>query len=217
MSRLLINGCSYVTEWTYTCDQLATKMGFDEAVCIGQSGSSNSRIFRSTLEYILNNSVDFVILSLTFWDRQEAPWCSSNQWTDYDIHGVLRTSDQLQFPKEFYSNYIKSRYKYDVGPAYIDKFISDVIVFSGWLDSIGMRYLIFSAPNEHLNFDPVKLAVLDKNPKIINFAKWSSNQYLYDNGGTSNESGNPGHLHYDAESYKILNNFLYNYIVEHQI
>lgn len=219
MSKLLVNGCSYTKNWSSTLPEFGTKLGFDETVNIGKSGSSNHRIFRSTLNYILNNPVDFIILSLTFWDRQEAPWGidGDNLWIDYSINGVMLESDQLAYPRDSYSSYIKSRYKHDIGPAYIDKFISDIIVFSGFLDHLGIRYLIFSAPGEHLKFDPIKISYLDKNPRIIDLSNWSSNQYMYENGGQSQETGNPSYLHYDIKSYKLLNNFLYDYIIKHQL
>jgi hypothetical protein len=223
LSKLLINGCSYTTKWNKTCSQLGEKLGFDETVCIGLSGRSNDGIFRSTFEHILNHSADFVILSLTFWNRQEAPWAvgeGNNCWTDYSIHGVMRDQDNLHLPREIYAGYIKDRYTYDISTAYIDKFLYNIIIFAGWLDSMGIRYLIFSAPEESLNFEPVKLAHVNKNPRILDINQWSSNIYMYQNGGNSEElktGGDSRHAHYDSDSYKILNDFLYNYIIKYQL
>lgn len=223
MSRLLINGCSYTIPWNETCDELGSRLGFNSTVNIAHSGSSNARIFRTTLDYILENSVDFVILSLTYWDRQEALWGVNKQWVDYSINGVMKQSAELQYPLETYQGYIKDRFKFDLGTEYIEKLLNDIILFSGWLDHIGIRYLIFSAPNDNFiyeNYNLTKLNYINKNNRIIDIKNWGSNQYMFDHGGYSKDftpGCSPGQLHFDGKSYKILNDFLYEYIIKNQL
>lgn len=223
MSKLLINGCSYAIAWNETCNELGSSLGFDNTVNIAHTGSSNSRIFRTTLDYILENSVDFVILSLTYWDRQEALWGVNKQWVDYSPNGIMKESAELQYPPEMYQGYIKNRFKFDIGTEYIEKLLNDIITFSGWLDHMNIRYLIFSAPDDnfkHENYNLDKLKYINKNNRIIDIKDWSSNQYMFDNGGHSPDftlGCVPGQLHFDGKSYKILNNFLYDYIIKHQL
>ena len=222
MSKLLINGCSYTTNWSPSCQLLGNKLNFESTVNLSLSGSSNDRIFRSTLEYIFNNSVDFVILSLTFMDRQEAPW-GKDIWTDYSPMGVMRPSELLNDEK-LYTKYIQDRYRYDIDMKYTDKLLNNIITFSGWLDHKKIRYVIFSSPGEYFKnadfgfINQNKLIYLNKNPRIIDIENWSANQYIHDNGGTSFEQeGIPSGSHYTPDSYPILNNFLYDYIIKHDL
>jgi hypothetical protein len=74
LSKLLLNGCSYAHCW-HNINELSNRLGYTESINIGLPGSSNGRIFRSTLEYLTaHDDVGFVVIMLTFWSRFEAPW-----------------------------------------------------------------------------------------------------------------------------------------------
>ena len=227
MNELVINGCSYTVNWSPLDLELGNRLKASKTTNLSLPGSSNSRIFRSTLEYILKNRVDFVILAVTFWDRQEAPWNNSNTiWTDYSPNGPMRPAEIKQ--DDLYNNYIQDRYRYDLDYNYIDKLLNDIIIFSGWLESQNIRYLIFSSAEnplgepkflfEYYKRIQEKIQYIRKNVNIIDFENWNSNQYMYDNGGISNDTNAPPNSkHYDAKSFAILNDFLYNYIKQHNI
>jgi hypothetical protein len=216
---LLLNGCSYTTSWKI--NSLAEKLQFDSSVNLSLSGSSNDRIFRTTLEYIFDNPVDFVILSLTFWDRQEAHW-GIDGWTDYSSKGIMRSAE-LKNDESLYTKYIQDRYRYDININYIDKLLNDLIIFTGWLDHMNIRYLIFSSPGEYFKnndfrFNPKKLKYLKNNPRILDIEDWSANQYMHDNGGLGIEQDQtPSSRHYTSESYKILDSYIYEYIVSNNL
>lgn len=221
MSTLLINGCSYTTNWSPLDKVLGKKLEFESTVNLSTPGSSNDRIFRTTLEYIFKNKVDFVMLSMTFWDRQEAYW-ADDDWTDYSPMGATRPAE-LKNDESMYKKYIQDRYRYDVDINYMDKLLNDIIMFTGWLDSMGIRYLIFSSPGEYFKwakftFNQDKLTYLKNNTRIIDIENWSANQYMHDHGGTSIEKeGSPANRHYTTKSFAILNEFIYEHITNNNL
>jgi hypothetical protein len=226
MSSLLINGCSYTVNWNQTCREFGKKLNFENTINLSLRGSSNDRIFRSTLEYIFKNKVDFVILALTFWDRQEAPWAKEGTWTDYSSKGIVRPSEVAS--PDIYDSYIQDSFRYDIDNNYIDKLLNNIITFSGWLDSQNIKYLIFSSPGghyaepgflfNHYKNTIEKLAYVRKNPRLIDGGDWSSNRYMADNGGVSEERDLESNIkHYNADSFNILNRFIIDYVKKHNL
>lgn len=226
MSKLLINGCSYTVNWNQTCREFGKKLNFENTINLSLSGSSNDRIFRSTLEYIFKNKVNFVILALTFWDRQEAPWAKEGIWTDYSSKGIRRPGEVAS--PDMYDRYIQDRFRYDIDNNYIDKLLNNIITFSGWLDSQNIKYLIFSSPGgfyaepgflfNHYKNTIEKLAYVRKNLRLIDGGDWSSNRYMADNGGVSEERDlEPNIKHYNADSFNILNWFIIDYVKKHNL
>lgn len=240
MSKLLLNGCSYAHCW-HNVDGLATRLGFDDTVNIGLPGSSNGRIFRSTLEYLTNNNdVGFVVIMLTFWSRFEAPWGSENiplegKWVSYASNGITNQIDSSRLDKsevelKLLDNYITDRFKYDLGFEYFDKLATEIITFAGWLDSIGIPYVMFN-PCEHLwsysngYYNTDKLKWLRNNPRIIDIENFLANQWMHDNGADISQEErakfqkarvavDPRWAHYGVDGYAKLNDFLYNRIVD---
>ena len=78
MSTLFLNGCSYAHAWK-NADELSTRLGYDTTVNMGLPGSSNRRIFRTTMEYLTKNTVDFAVIMLSFFERYESPWGKERQ------------------------------------------------------------------------------------------------------------------------------------------
>lgn len=207
------------------CNLLGTNLGFDETVNLSLAGSSNARIFRSTLEYIIENqNVDFVILALTFWDRVEAPWGKEQIWVDYSPNGIMRESDSLKYDGNIFKKYITDRFKFDLDINYVDLLLNSIITFSGWLTANNIRHVIFSSPGEYFNWLDItstkKIEYINSNPHIIDIVNWSSNKHIGEHDGTGYDSESNLPLsgkHYSPKSFTILNEFLYNYINEHKL
>ena len=78
--KLLTNGCSF-TQGIYdnfneqdACPyQLADKVGW-QVDNLAKGGGSNARIFRTTMEYLLDNTPDYVAIASTQHDRHELPY-----------------------------------------------------------------------------------------------------------------------------------------------
>jgi hypothetical protein len=218
---LLLNGCSYGLSWGTELNLFSQSLGFDKAVNLSKTGSSNDRIIRTTFEYLEKNLVEFIVLSLTFWDRQEAPWKSyedyESVWSRYSSIGISNFNDIVEKSEiDIYNKYIKERYLYDISTAYIEKLLLDLIFFTAWLDLYHYKYLIYVAPGFDKDEIPVyansKFNILKKNNRLIDLENFSSNEYLGNNGGTSLDKVDFKMKHYDQKSHRILGNFLKEYI-----
>jgi hypothetical protein len=125
-------------------------------VNIARAGSSNRRIIRTTVEYIEHNPVDLVILGLTFYDRQESPLVDrADTWVSYNSQGM-----QAQFASsEDFANtvehkmiddYVKSRYRFDINPHYIEQLYLDLRMLASYLRERGIKFCIFNTCDTHL-------------------------------------------------------------------
>lgn len=223
---LLMNGCSYGSAWGVEIYPFAQSLGFNSAVNLSKPGSSNSRIIRTTFEYLQKNAVDFIVLSLTFWDRQEAPWKTfedyESVWSRYTSKGIPHKTDIAE-KSEFnvYNNYVKNRYLYDISTPYIEKLLLELIFFTAWLDVNEYKYIIYSAPGfckEDLpSYTKSKFNILARNPRLIDLETFSSNIFMFENGGTSVDKVDPSIRHYDVTSHRILYPFLKEYIYKHNL
>lgn len=233
MKTLLLTGCSYAYAYRNIGD-LASQLGFKNTVNLGRTGGSNSRSFRTTLEYLSKNQdIGFVVLMLTFWGRFEAPWCEhipiEGRWISYSPHGIsplrvnFRPTQTLIQDTSDVSSYIK--YRTVAGgwiSDYLDRTIIDVIMFSGWLESMKIPYCIFHTTGLNYEvdyqqevFDKEKYQWIKNNPRIIDL-NWSSNQFMHDNGGRGykeDQSLDPRVRHYHLKEHKVLTKFLYEYII----
>jgi hypothetical protein len=101
--KMLINGCSFMDNFHYT-QHFKDVMGAS-VTNIARPGSCNRRILRTTMDYVENNDVDFVLLGLTFYDRQESPFVNkSDPWVSYNSQGiqaVFSNVDDYESPAEY--------------------------------------------------------------------------------------------------------------------
>jgi hypothetical protein len=234
MKRLLLNGCSYGIDYNFGTEAriLGSRLGFDETVNLSQAGGSNERIFRTSVNYILEHQVDFVIISLTFYGRTESPWSLNDPiegpWishggtVDYNwVENVLNRPILLS--KHDIDNYLKHKVLTNWTHHYCDKLITDLICFTGWLESKNIKYCIFGACDMQYFLEDInqhKRQTIKSNLCIIDIENWSMNNFLYTNGGKPMDSETnipPLNCHYKHEmnidQYAKLNNFLYNHII----
>jgi len=245
MSTLLINGCSYAHAWDSIWDgspiiqnfnkttELGTKLGFDQTVNLGYQGGSNKRTFRTTMEYILeNDSVEFVILMLTFWGRDEGPWAESipieGPWISHNTTiatGTLELHNRkLTIPLKTLQQYLDLQRLVDFDASHhCDTLITDLLCLIGWLKSRNIKYCIFGACDMEYSrhtLSPIKQRELLTDPGVINIFEWSSNKFLYESGARYNISDVrqiPLIRHYLPQDHGVLNDFLYNYITDNKL
>lgn len=236
MSTLLLNGCSYAHWWSHewfttgNISRLANSLGYDEVVNLATPGSSNSRIFRTTLEYLTSNpDVEFVVIALTFYSRFEAPWAETRpiegRWVSYSSNGIKNESgfESPLYDHPHIKRYIADRFRYDLGIEYIDKLLADLIFFTGWLDSQGYKYCVFNTcehlySDPHGFFDAKKIRWLAENPRVIDIKEFISNKWMHEHGAICPETEKqlePLFRHYGNDGYTMLNDFLHEYITEH--
>jgi hypothetical protein len=235
MSSLLINGCSYAYTWGSTLPaELGDKLGFDETVNLGHRGGSNNRTFRTTVEYILeNDSVEFVILMLTFWGRDEGAWVIptpiEGPWISHgtSLHpcDIGVNNRIMDVPLDWVTKYLELKTLIGFNKTHCcDVLITDLLCLIGWLKSKNIKYCIFGACDMDYSQDslsPIKKRELLTDPRVINIFEWSSNKLLYENGieciAQDKKLSNPFIRHYNSDGYHILNDFLYNYITDNKL
>ena len=196
--KLLINGCSYAVNWGG--ERLASDLDL-KLVNISQSGASNSAIFRTTINYLTTyDDVDTVILMLTFWDREEIR--IDDNYYNYSPNGFMFQPQELT---KDYNEYIMSRYRYDFdNEQCIVNLLGRVLTISSWLKSKNIKHVIFSAPGGYIlpgeqRQNILKLEKACQDVSEIIDMRWSSNQYLGDNGKIGAEPKLPSHIrHYDS-------------------
>jgi len=196
--KLLINGCSYAVCWKG--ERLASDLGLD-LVNISQNGASNSAIFRTTIDYLTTyDDIDTVILMLTFWDREEMR--IGDNYYNYSPNGFMSPPEELT---KDYNEYIMNRYRYDFdNEQCIVNLLGRVLTTSAWLKSKNIKHVIFSAPGGYIlpgeqRQNILKLEKACQDVSEIIDVRWSSNQYLGDNGKMGVETELPSHIrHYNS-------------------
>jgi len=186
---------------------------------IAKAGSSNRRIIRTTVDHIQNTNVDFVILGLTFYDRQESPFLSipkprEGHWVSYNNQGMQATfCDANDFDStvehKMVEDYIKDRYRYDIGIQYLDQLYLDLRMFAGYLKSRNIGYCIFNTCDRHHRN-------IDLGPGFVPF-DFIGNEYLEQQGSKSFEQDQslPANArHHYEEDVIILSKYLVNHINE---
>ncbi len=186
--NLLLNGCSFMDNYHYA-RQFGQLMNA-QAVNLARAGSSNRRIIRTTINHIQHNPVDFVVLGLTFYDRQEGPFLTiprdriEGPWVSYNSQGfqaTFITSSDFDSTVEhkITEDHVKSRYRYDIGLAYLEQLYLDLRLLSGYLTNLGIGFLVFNTCDRH--HQPVDLG-----PGFVPFS-FIGNEYLEQNGCLSFE------------------------------
>ena len=214
--NILINGCSFMDSYHYQ-NQFGQLLG-GSAVNIARAGSSNRRIIRTTLEYIKQNPVDFVVLGLTFYDRQEGPFLTiprdrvEGRWVSYNNQGFQATfitaSDfDSTVEHKITEDYVKSRYRYDIGVAYLEQLYLDLRLLAGYLNNQGIGFLVFNTCDRHHQ-------EVDLGPGFVPFT-FIGNEYLEQNGSVCMEQDKdlPANArHHYGEDVIILVRYLVDYV-----
>jgi hypothetical protein len=177
--KLLLNGCSFMDNYNYT-HQFDQLLGA-ETVNIARAGSSNRRILRTTVDYIEHNPVDFVVLGLTFYDRQESPLKPGHDdpWVSYNSQGIQAVFSNLEdfssaTEYKLIDNYVVSRYRYDINEHYLDALYLDLRLLAAYLRERGIGYCIFNTCDRHHRD-------IDLGPGFVPFA-FIGNEYMEQNG-----------------------------------
>ena len=232
--KFVLNGCSYAANY-YLVKHLVRNLGYNEFFDLAKGGRSNRQLIRTTLEYIEEHGADFVLLSLSFWDRFESPFIEPelgvDNWVNYRRQGTQ--SGYIPAGAVFISGtdnhdidkYIGTRYQYEVSMKCIDQQMCDLVMFTAYLDSKNIKYLIYNAceTNYGKYFDTVSpkyRTMIERNPRIVPLDKFISNLFLSEHGATWAESENqwPPHAkHYDGEYYVHLNNYLLHYLTTNNL
>ena len=213
MNKILINGCSYGYSWGG--QRLATDLKLD-LVNLSMRGGSNARIVRTTIDYLLeHNDVEKAVIMLTFLDRDELRYNST--YYNYSLTGVIAnnkdTIESLEGLLPGHIKYLLDKFRYDDdNEQNVVKYLGTILTLSAWLKSKNIKHVIFSAPGECIHPGEKRQSILklekacQQVPEIID-VRWSSNQFLGDNGmlGWEDDQHLPTHIrHYKNDEHHIL-------------
>lgn len=223
---LLINGCSFAECWKPS-DQFIEKLNCDSSANIGKKGTGIQRALRSTIEWIAQNgNPQFVIIPIPLHSRWEmsvgkdddpvdGTWVSL-QHPEYLDRGEIASDVSFADLKDMIERY------YKIIPnvrTEWDKLFTEVIALSGFLESRGVKHLMFDMCNEfqlhhikgYSGFSKVEM--LRQNKSIIDIFGFCGNQFMYEQLPESKKLNvNPTMHHHDKEGYWHLENFLINYL-----
>jgi hypothetical protein len=184
---------------------------------LAKPGSSNRRIIRTTVDYLEEHSVDFVILGLTFYDRQEGPFLTlpkprEGVWVSYNNQGFqgtfISSSDfDSSVEHRLTEDYVKSRYRYDIGRAYLEQLYLDLRLFAGYMRNRATGFCVFNTCDRHHY-------TVNLGKEFVPF-DFISNEYLSENGCECYEKDRdlpPNARHYYSKDVKILVDYLIDYI-----
>lgn len=225
MTILYVNGDSYSAETkifkSYSkvlSEKLDTPVINDAAI-----GSSNDRIFRTTLEYISSlkhNEKPFVVIGFSFVTREEV-------WIDnfYDYKHRIKDFPDSQFVSVDWLQ--KNDVTEDVKNLIIDQninsqmihFYTKLYMLSGLLKSLHIPYLMFSAARNtdfrNLNWGSLKKLSLYRcvtdDENIMDFETFNIPLWAAQQGIKTEETG-----HLLEDGHKQFADFLYNKI-KHQL
>jgi len=206
---VLINGCSYAVGWN-------PDKWFEgyNIVNLAKNGGSNRRAMRTTIEWtLLNGNPDYVIIPITFLDRNETFFDSNVNNAKYvDINSGFYDSHPMgQITEQFLGVEHTS--------ARLDKFLTDLIMFTSFLQLRNIPFIMFNMCIRNMpsllddNTLKVKAEYLNSCPGIIDLT-FIGNKYLGDNGATP--AGNDINFdvevrHHDVNNYHILEKYLNDY------
>lgn len=230
----LLNGCSFSANY-YIAQNLASQLGYNNFVSLAKGGRSNRQIIRTTLEYIENNPVGFVLLGMSMWDRFESALLeiepNIDNWVNtrrQGVHDGSTNADSNFIAKtdcQDIDRYIGTKFHYEVSMKCIDQLMCDLIMFTSYLEQRNIRYCIYNTceTNYSKYFDTVNnfyQPFIARNKGIVPLDTFISNLFLYEQGATWAEAENiwPNHSkHYDGEYYHHLNNYLLQYMKENSL
>jgi len=233
MTRLVVNGCSYMYAYAQGNGHvaLAQQLNIDQAESLAIEGACNSRIIRTTIQdsYWAEQPTLYVV-GITFLARGELP---INMIRD-EVEGRWIGTQNFQFPgNERYPPYwsktdtkryleLKTKTEIDSVEDRLEHLMYQLLMMIADLQSRGHQVVIFRNPADAYDhwFDCRDFVPLSKSINIVDGLRWSAIQYQASVGVKFEpaDSIHPeGIRHPLPNQHGPLNNFLVEYINRHAL
>jgi hypothetical protein len=160
--------------------------------CDAESASSNSRIIRTTREYLKDNKPDAIVIGWSTWERQE--WLHDGVYWQINAGGVGH--DWPNTVKEKYKDYVLNL-NWSEATAQAHKQIYE---FHNELLDLGIPHLFFNTYNDFGTQEPLEWHDSYIKPYNPNMTYW---KWLTDHGFESNPS-----YHFRADAHRKWAEFL---------
>jgi len=231
---LYVNGCSHsaaaeaTNSYAWACDDgklwehgegphpanLAVSYGRHLAdaldatlICQAQSGGSNDRTIRTTLDWIKNNpdklQDTFIVLQWTTWEREE--WFYEGKWYQVNASGIDTVPPALE---EQYKHYIVN-VDWNIKTPEAHTKIWDMHIY---LKELGVRHVFFSG---HSTFSDIQNQQNWENAYLYPYSREHSYNAVLKNNGF--EYVNPKSFHFGADGHCFWAKYLLQYINDNQL
>jgi hypothetical protein len=223
---LLINGCSFAECWRPSAE-FVSELNCDNVINIGKVGTSFQRTVRSTIEWIAQNGKpNYIVIPITLGHRWELAISHNEDSIDGTWYPLQRKEliDQNKISPLVSVGKIQSLIDLYYGSipdirTHWDKCFTEIIMLAGWLENERIPYLMFDMCNQfdrkHLKgykgFE--KLKFIDQNKNIIDIFDFCGNEFMWRSLSADDKKNiDPVLYHHRDPQYRILENYLLNYI-----
>lgn len=190
------------------CSHVAAKIG-KRLICKAESGSSNSRILRTTREWITNNPIiaknTLFIIQWTTWEREE--WLHQGVYYQVNASGIDWVPDEL-----------RARYKnFVVSVDWNQKTLQahdQIWQLHQELLTKKIRHLFFSGHSTFSDINPEDKKNWGKHYLHPYDSNQSYHNWLLNNGGSY---ANPQSYHFNAKSHRLWADHVLQYLDRNRI
>jgi hypothetical protein len=232
ITRLVVNGCSYAANYSAGggAQDLATRLGIDQAHSLAQPGSCNKRILRTCIkDSLLIDQPSLYIIGLTFLSRTELPILQTHDefeggWLSVGMTAPDRQDYQENWNKGLVDRYIQLQLESQVHSLEdrLEELMYQILSMIGDLNHRGHQAVIFMQPADATQdlLGLTKFSRLKACKNIIDGLGWQAVEYQAQAGarGVPGEEHIPSNVrHIVPGDHKILNEFLEQYIKTHHL
>jgi len=227
MKTLLLNGCSFGQFWNPS-KHFIDSLGCDNLTNISKFATSFQRTCRSTVEWIAQNgNPEFVLIPITFCHRWELAINEQEDVLDGSWYPLQRKElidnpdEEQKFHSEVSPDKIKNLLDLYYGSiptikTYWDKMFTEIIMLSAFLESKGIKHLIFDMCNEfdkkHIEGSKGfgKVHLIEANKNVIDLFNFCGNRYMWNS--MDNKDNTNFNIHHAPEQLKHLEKYLLNHV-----
>jgi hypothetical protein len=232
ITRLVVNGCSYAANYSAGggTQDLATRLGIDQAHSLAQPGSCNKRILRTCIkDSLLTDQPSLYIIGLTFLSRTELPILQTHDefeggWLSLGMTAPNRQDYQENWNKNLVERYIQLQLESQVHSLEdrLEELMYQILSMISDLNHRGHQAVIFMQPADAAQdlLGLAKFSRLNTCKNIIDGLRWQAVEYQASAGarGVPGEEHIPSNVrHIVPGDHKILNEFLEQYIKTHHL
>jgi len=234
ITRLVANGCSYMDQYCRSTVQstigghqdLAQRLGIPHTKSLALGGSCNQRIIRTCLKDSYQTlEPTLYIIGLSFLGRVELPIAQHPDEFEGDWVSLQNSiSDGSEFQDQISSQDLRGFLNFKLKTEMFsvrDRFEDVAFRLISTLESLqsrGHNALIFQNTDSNPDPDCASWHFLTRK-NFVDRLRWTAVPWQIGQGVTChNDPQVPANMqHIESGHYHVLNDFLYNYIVQHQI
>jgi hypothetical protein len=196
--------------------QLANRLGA-KLVCDAESASSNARIIRTTLSYLLNddnalfNKPDLVIIGWATWEREE--WWDDATQTSWQVNAGGIGHDWPESIKSKYKQWVIDQMEPETINTKLGQIHEVLYQLHETLNTLGISHIFF---NTYLDFSHLDNIGIDRHDWGGSYINPYDPEYTYFNWCKAQgfKTATPSSYHFKADAHAAWADFLYAHYVQ---